>query len=494
MQPHLETYEAHEARLMTRHLKVGCVLVAALMPLGAILDWFWFRYSYAGVDMRLQFFAVRIASSLAALVVLAFLRGTRVHRWHTLTGLAIAYIPVLSICWMIHVTSGAESPYYAGLNLVLLAIAFVLQWGTVVSSAGVVLVLVTYLAACFLHGPIPEGGFGTFFNNVYFLALTGLIVVVGSAVHARLRRREFETQRQLDQNLLQMEQSRLQLAARNEELERALTQLNATEVQLQQSEKLALLGELSAGIIHEINNPLNTAKQGVFALKQKAGSWNGEGGAECQSILTMIEEGVQRVVGIVGNMRQFAYPEQGAKEAVLVSEVVETALRLLVSESKKGGVTMQSSIVEGLRVWANRNGLVHLLINLLKNSLDALREMPSDGREPTIWIEARVLERRAVLTIRDNGPGIAPEHQWRVADVIGMAAEGREGERAQVQGREFRHFFTTKTMGAGMGMGLGICRRIIQSQNGRISFRTEPGEWCEFTLNLPVAESIEEAV
>jgi two-component system sensor histidine kinase PhcS len=488
------SYEAHEARLMTRHLKVGCLLVATLMPLGAVLDWYWFKYSYGGADLRGPFFLVRLGSSAAALVILVFLRGTHTHRWHSLIGLAIAYIPVVTICWMIYATNGSESPYYAGLNLVLLAIAFVLQWGTVISSVGVVLVLATYLAACVSHGPIHPEGYGTFVNNIYFLTLTGLIVVVGSAVHARLRRREFEAQRQLDQNLLQIEQSRIQLASRNQELERALNQLNAAEVQLLQSEKLALLGELSAGIIHEINNPLNTAKQGIYALKQKASALDHGDGGECQSIITLVEEGVQRVVGIVGSMRQFAYPEQGAKERVLVADVVETSLRLLVSEWKADGVQVQQTVSTGLLVWANRNGLVHLLINLLKNALDALKDGRGDERIPTIWIEARASDRWAILSVRDNGPGIAVEHQSRVADVLGMGADGRDGDLAQGQGRVFRHFFTTKGAGAGMGMGLGICRRIVQAQNGRIRFRSTPGESCEFTVELPLADSIKVAV
>ena len=488
------SYEAHEARLMTRHLKVGCLLVAALMPLGAVLDWYWFKYSYTGVDLRAPFLVARLGSSVAALIILALLRGTSIHRWHSLTGLAIAYIPVVTICWMIYATNGAESPYYAGLNLVLLAIAFVLQWGTVVSSVGVILVLATYLVACLSHGPILEDGYGTFFNNIYFLGLTGLIVVVGSAVHARLRRREFEAQRQLDQNLLQIEQSRIQLASRNEELERALNQLNAAEVQLLQSEKLALLGELSAGIIHEINNPLNTAKQGIYALKQKVAAINGRGTGECQGIITLVEEGVQRVASIVGNMRQFAYPEQGAKEMVPLSDVVETALRLLMSERKAGGVRIHQSVSEGLCVWANRNGVVHLLINLLKNALDALKDIPGDGRLPTIWIEARASQRRVALSVRDNGPGIALPHQSRVADVLGMGVDGREEDLPREQGRVFRHFFTTKGAGAGMGMGLGICRRIVRAQNGSISFRSTPGEWCEFTVDLPLADPIKVAV
>jgi C4-dicarboxylate-specific signal transduction histidine kinase len=119
-------------------------------------------------------------------------------------------------------------------------------------------------------------------------------------------------------------------------------------------------------------------------------------------------------------------------------------------------------------VWANRNKLVHVLVNLLQNSIDALAEKTfSDGTQRTVWIEGRAEGDRGMIVVRDNGPGIAPE----VADKI------------------FDPFFTTKEVGKGMGLGLSICYRILQGYGGTISVKTEPGKNCQFTVELPAKET-----
>ena len=107
--------------------------------------------------------------------------------------------------------------------------------------------------------------------------------------------------------------------------------------------------------------------------------------------------------------------------------------------------------------------MIHVLTNLLQNSLDALRKKTFDGEKPTIWIEGRVENGRSILTVRDNGSGIDAEHLDKIFDP----------------------FFTTKDVGEGMGLGLSICYRIVQEAEGRISVRTEPGKFCEFTLEFP---------
>src|SRR5207247_5628258 len=106
-----------------------------------------------------------------------------------------AMIPASFIAWMIYATDGADSPYYAGLNLVLLVVGFVLHWTFLESLVAVSLTMAMYLAACFLtETPIASGHF---FNNLYFLILTGIIVVTGSYFHSRLRFREFALRYQL---------------------------------------------------------------------------------------------------------------------------------------------------------------------------------------------------------------------------------------------------------------------------------------------------------
>jgi signal transduction histidine kinase len=264
-------------------------------------------------------------------------------------------------------------------------------------------------------------------------------------------------------NLVESYEYQRRVSKQKEALESTLEQLKETETQLVQSEKLASLGRLSAGIIHEINNPLNFATTGLFTLKNKGKYVAPEQQDEYVDILKDIEEGITRVKTIVSDLRMFTHPDTEARDQVEVAEVVTSALRFLSNEWKDK-VRIEQSLPEHQTVWANKNKLIHVVLNLIQNSLDALESKKEfNGAPPTIWIEGRVDERTSRLTVRDNGPGIESENLDKIFDP----------------------FFTTKDVGEGMGLGLSICYRIVQDYDGRISVRTEPGKFCEFTLEFP---------
>ncbi len=268
-------------------------------------------------------------------------------------------------------------------------------------------------------------------------------------------------------NLIESHHYQRNLSKQNVALTSAIEQIKETEMQLVQSEKLASLGRMSAGIIHEINNPLNYTLTGLFALRNKGKLLAPDQRAEYDEILNDVEEGVKRVRNIVSDLRAFTHPGGGGGEMVDVGDAVDAALRFLAGEWK-GKVHIEKNLAAHLAVWANRNKLVHVLVNLLQNSIDALAEKNfSDGAQRTIWIEGRTEGERGVIVVRDNGPGIAPQ----VADKI------------------FDPFFTTKDVGKGMGLGLSICYRILQGYGGTISVKSEPGKNCQFTLELPAKEA-----
>jgi len=127
-------------------------------------------------------------------------------------------------------------------------------------------------------------------------------------------------------------------------------------------------------------------------------------------------------------------------------------------------VQIEQRLSDHQTVWANKNKLIHVLTNLLQNSLDALKHKQFENEKPTIWIEGKVEAERSFLIVRDNGTGISQEHLDKIFDP----------------------FYTTKDVGQGMGLGLAICYRIVQDCDGRINVRTEPGKFCEFTLEFPV--------
>jgi two-component system sensor histidine kinase PhcS len=282
------------------------------------------------------------------------------------------------------------------------------------------------------------------------LFVTGVFVIVGSYFYNQLRFREFAFRYELDKS--------------RKALEASLQQLKENEMQLVQSEKLASLGRMSAGIIHEINNPLNFATTGLFTLRKKGKHLAPEQQADYTEVLTDVEDGLKRVQAIVSDLRMFTHPNTEQLDPVPVTEVVTPALRFLSNEWRDR-VQIEEKFAEDQTIFANKNRVIQVIVNLLQNSLDALKmkSFPPDEK-PTIWIEGRVENGQSILSVRDNGTGIDPKHLDKIFDP----------------------FFTTKDVGEGMGLGLSICYSIMQEYGGKISVKTEPGKFCEFMLEFPI--------
>jgi C4-dicarboxylate-specific signal transduction histidine kinase len=218
-------------------------------------------------------------------------------------------------------------------------------------------------------------------------------------------------------------------------------------------------------MIHEINNPLNFATTGLFTLRKKTKFLPPEQQKDYAEILKDVEEGVGRVKTIVSDLRVFTRPDTEHCDQVPVAEVVATALRFLNNDSKDQ-VQFEQELPRNLAIWANKNKLIHVLANLLQNSLDALKTKSFTDEKPAIRITGRTENGATFLSVRDNGPGIAAAHLNKIYDP----------------------FFTTKDVGAGMGLGLSICYRLVQEAQGKIAVQTEPGKFCEFMLEFPSRE------
>jgi two-component system sensor histidine kinase PhcS len=175
---------------------------------------------------------------------------------------------------------------------------------------------------------------------------------------------------------------------------------------------------------------------------------------------------------IVSDLRAFAHREESHIESVNAVGAVQSALRFL-SHEWKNQVEVTVDLAPDFQVIANRNKLIQVLVNLIQNSLDAFKRN-GGSEEPVIRISGSLVDGRARLVIRDNGEGI---------DAVNL-------------GKVFDPFFTTKEVGQGMGLGLSICYRIMESFKGRISVSSERGKFCEFVLEFPAdaAEVREETV
>lgn len=264
-------------------------------------------------------------------------------------------------------------------------------------------------------------------------------------------------------NLVESHQYQNKLAKQKTVLENTIEQLKETETHLVQTEKLASLGRMSAGIIHEINNPLNFATTGLFTLRNKGKHLAPEQQEEYQEILRDVEDGIKRVKTIVSDLRTFTHPDIEGRDQVEVAEIVASALRFLSNEWKDR-VEIEQSLTEHQTIWANKSKLIQVVVNLLQNSMDAMKFKNYDNEKPMIRIEGLVENNKSILRVRDNGNGIESKHLDKIFDP----------------------FFTTKDVGEGMGLGLSICYRIVEECDGRISVKTEAGKYCEFTLEFPL--------
>ncbi|KAB2656700.1 MAG: response regulator [Verrucomicrobia bacterium] len=253
------------------------------------------------------------------------------------------------------------------------------------------------------------------------------------------------------------------LAWQNQKLEATLEQLKETEIQLVQSEKLASLGRLSAGIIHEINNPLNFAMTGLHMLSRQGGQLPDKSRAEFDETIGDIRDGIGRVAEIVGDLRSFTHPS-APDDMVDLRDALNSALRFLAAELKEG-IRVEIEMPERFRVQGNRNKLIQVFINLLQNASDALKTKRfPEGESPLIRVTGSDEGPQRVLRFRDNGTGI-PE---------------------MVLAQVFDPFFTTKDVGQGTGLGLSICHRIVTDAGGRIFATSEPGRFSQFTLEFPL--------
>lgn len=259
-------------------------------------------------------------------------------------------------------------------------------------------------------------------------------------------------------NLLRTAKLQRDLHERNTHLERTLRQLKKTESQLVQSEKMRALGILSAGLLHEINNPLNFT---LTALKVCQQSTKNE--RELQDTLNDIEEGMQRIREIISDLHTFAYPQRAEEQATFdLNSTLDSALRLIAHEIVS--IHIIRDIRKNPQIIGSKTQIAHVLINLIMNSVKALKETPKNT-PPSIKISGQVHKGRLHVSVWDNGIGIKPE----VMDHI------------------FDPFFTTRDVGEGIGLGLSICHTIIKNHGGTLSVKSKYGESTKLDFDLPLA-------
>jgi two-component system NtrC family sensor kinase len=231
---------------------------------------------------------------------------------------------------------------------------------------------------------------------------------------------------------------------------------------LLQAQKLAALGQLSAGVAHEINNPLAIIRQEaqwMQALLMTDHFQEIEEIKELQDALREIIQQVDRGKAITHNLLDFARKRQPVMQGVAVNKLIEDMAALVAKEASQKGIKIIPHLAPDLPlIYSDAPQLRQVILNLLNNATYAIQ------KNGEVTVTTRLADQDFLeISVSDTGPGIPPEDLPRIFDP----------------------FFTTKPPGQGTGLGLSICHGIIDKLGGRITAASEPGRGATFTISLP---------
>ncbi len=420
-----------------RFSKIGAFISASLIVLGFGLD----LATYP--DRVGEFFVLRLlTATLTLLIMVALMTQVGRHQVQWLT-LAWLVLPQIMISWMIFQTDGVSSIYFVGLQLALFGVGLLVPISYLESMAFGLFTIAVYFVACYLH-PSGLGDGQEFVAHSIFTAFAAIISTGCTYFNELSRVKLFRLREQVDAQNLELV-----------EINRALAEVKG---QLLQREKMAAIGTLSAGLMHEVNNPVNYS---LMAINMGLSLPAADQDPMLKESLIDAREGMQRVQNIVTDLKTFAYQKPGtdSQRIFLMEKAIRSAQRLAGFELK--GIEVVVDLPPDTHVTGDEPALIGVLINLFSNAAKAVHAAARSA--PRIEVKAEHRNDRLWVRVRDNGQGIAPENIDRV----------------------FEPFFTTRDVGSGLGLGLSISYGIIQRHGGVLSVASEFGAWTEFSFDLP---------
>jgi signal transduction histidine kinase len=434
-QPGLDrSFGEYERPIRVRNYKVGSLLAVVFMPAGASLDYFVYGYEVMVRLLPLRLLGAGVDGLL--MLWLHLVPGTRFYRE---VGLGAMFVPVVCIAWMIYMTEGAVSPYYAGLNLVMLASAVVMRWPFVDSVVFFVLTLVAYLAGCWMHGPVTDDGL--FFNNLYFLTVTGVVLLAGTWQYNNLRRSEFDLRSRLDRQRAELEVSNHKLRELDEAKSRFF-----------------------ANISHELRTPLTLL---IAPLESLMHSVLSPRNPEEQELLSTMHGNAMRLLKLINDLLELVRLESGSAQIhpkpVAIEEFVRGIATAVGSVARDKRISLHSSVTpDAGTVMTDPEKLERITLNLIFN---ALKFTAANGR---VDINARIEGDWTVIEVADTGMGIPQDQLPHIFSRFWQADTSSQ--------RKFQ----------GMGIGLGLVKELTEVQGGSVTAASEVGKGTTMTVKLPL--------
>jgi two-component system, NtrC family, sensor kinase len=377
---------------------------------------------------------------------------------------------------------------------------FLIAWS--VFMVGIFLYVLTQMGAIPFSQP--------YFYLMPFGATLGVILLsfaLADRINDQKRENEYEQNRKL--KLLEEHESRIveqnefleeKVKQRTEELELTLHNLQNTQTQLVNQEKMASLGQLTAGIAHEINNPINFVSSNISPLKRDindllelVNAYREKGKLEftdsskkdlqqieediefdyilkeIDQLLRGMEEGAKRTVEIVKELRLFSRVDEQDVKRVDIHDGINSTL-ILLNSSMSGKIEVHKEFGNIPIIECLPGKLNQVFMNIITNAIHALMENLDKISEPRITIRTVHIGEKIRIEIEDNGFGMP----------------------AKVKQRIFEPFFTTKAVGKGTGLGLSIVYTIIENHKGTLEVRTEQGKGTNFIITLPIYQNTEQ--
>ncbi|WP_343051747.1 sensor histidine kinase [Pseudaquabacterium terrae] len=287
------------------------------------------------------------------------------------------------------------------------------------------------------------------------------------AARAALSEASTQLEQRIAERTAELVRANRDLAERYRELQQAEQLLRETQNELVQAGKLGMLGQMAAGMTHELNQPLTAVK--AFADNAVAFLDHGDPDSVREN-LQHISDACSRMGRLIGQLKGFARKSEDLVGPVDLAASIRNAALLLEADYRQHGAALSITALPSARVMGDSLRIEQVLVNLMKNALDAV----AGADERSVHLVLARDGDDAVVTISDSGPGLAP----------------------QARARLFEPFFTTKPSGQGLGLGLAISSSIVQAMGGQLAATDPPGGrgvgGAQFVLRLPLLDTEEE--